>query len=118
MLSEQLTPQVLEERLRSSQSLLAEKLENLDEKYDRWNTSLGEEIDEVNACLKETDERIDKFETDFNQKVNDIKLAQEQGKVAMLQEADKQRISRTRWMIGTVIAVLSLGVSVIMDILK
>ena len=118
MLSEQLTPQVLEERLKASRELLNEKIGNLDEKYDRWNTSLVEEIDEVKACLEESDSKIDKFESDFNQKVNDIKLAQEQGKVAMLQEADKQRISRTRWMIGTVIAVLSLGVSVIMDILK
>lgn len=125
MLSEQLTPQVFEERLKASRELYEEKFENfdeklesLDEKYDRWNASLSGEVEDVKECLKETDKRIDDFERSFNKDVSDIKLAQEQGKVAMLVEADKQRVSRTRWMIGTVIAVLSLGVSIIMDILK
>lgn len=117
-LPDRLTPQTFEERLKSTRELFDERLESLDEKYDRWHSSTTDDIDEVKEDLDTVRDRVEAVEKQLAQEVSDIKLAQERGKVAMLQEADKQRISRTRWMIGTVIAVLSLGVSIIMDILK
>lgn len=117
-LPERLTPQTLEERLKAARELFEERFENLDEKYDRWHSSTTGDLDGLREELGKVRDRVGDVEKKLAQEVSDIKIAQEQGKVAMLQEADKQRISRTRWMIGTVIAVLSLGVSIIMDILK
>lgn len=117
-LPERLTPQTLDERLKGARELFEERFEHLDEKYDRWHSSTTDDIDALKDELRAVDDKVDAVEKKIDKELAAIQLAQEQGKVAMLQEADKQRISRTRWMIGTVIAVLSLGVSIIMDILK
>ena len=123
-----LTPDVLDERVKASRELLEEKINNLDEKvedkmktfdgklkelddkYDRWATMIDDDIEKTSLRQKT-------FEDEMKDTLHEIELAQEVGERMVLEEAEKSRITKNRWLIGTVLAIVTLGFTIISEIL-
>lgn len=110
VLSEQLTPQVVDERIKAAREIMQVKIDNIDQKYDRWATTMDEDIDEVNK-------KVDNLDKDVTDKLNNLAIAQERGERLVQKEAEKARIEKNRWMIGTVLAVAGLCITIIADII-
>lgn len=110
MLSEQLTPQVVDERIKAAREVMQVKIDGVDEKYDRWATTLDEDLDKVNK-------KVDDLDKDVTDKLNNLAIAQERGERLVREEAEKARIEKNRWMIGTVLAVAGICVTIIADII-
>lgn len=110
MLSEQLTPQVVDERIKAAREVMQVKIDAIDEKYDRWATTMDDDIDNL-------DKKVDTLEKDFRDDMHNLVLAQEKGERLVLESAEKARVEKNRWMIGTVLAVVGLCVTVIADII-
>lgn len=110
MLSEQLTPQVIDERLKAARELMETKINAVDDKYDRWATTMDDDVDEL-------DKKVDRIEKEFRDDLHNLVLAQEKGERLVIEGAEKARVEKNRWMIGTVLAVVGLGVTIIADII-
>lgn len=150
MLSEQLTPKVVDERVKAAREVLEEKISNVDKKvddkilnldkkvddkienvkqdltevdnkYDRWATSIErdfkKEVDRLDQERKEDDGKRDLFEKDMINTLHELQLAQEKGERIVLEEAERDRVTKNRWIIGTVISVAALGYTIIAEIL-
>lgn len=90
---------------------VTEQISDLEEDFETFETKVDKEIEETN-------EKIGALELHISEKFGALELAAVTAERRIQTENEKNRISRNRWMIGTVLTVATAALGLIVDLLK
>lgn len=97
---------------------LAERLKGVDQMALQRHETLEKCVEDLEGDFKTLDQRVDGLELLMTQKFGDMETARVEGERRILTENEKNRISRNRWVIGTMGTGAIAAIGWVIDLLK